>query len=86
VVSELTPIEETTGETALAAAAKAPAPSRELTPRELAILDSLERLAAGQPAQPDVVKPTQAMAALIRLLFKKGIVGELEFLEELTKR
>jgi hypothetical protein len=87
VVSELTPLDETTGERLLQPVEEeAPPPSRAITPRELAILDSLERLAIGQPAQPDVVKPTQAMAALIRLLFRKGLVSELEFLDELSKK
>lgn len=86
MTEELTPLEDTTGETALAAAAVKPAARRELTPREVAILDSIERLANGHPAQPDVVKPTQAMAALIRLLIRKGLVTELEFLDELTKK
>jgi hypothetical protein len=73
----------------IAAPAAAPspgAPGRELTPREAAIIESLDRLANGAPAQPDIVKPTQAMAALIRLLIKKGVVSELEFLDELSKK
>jgi hypothetical protein len=61
-------------------------PSRELTPREVAILESLDELASGAPAQPDVVKPAQAMAAMIRLLIKKRVVTELEFLDELSKK
>jgi len=60
--------------------------SRELTARELAILESLDRLADGAPAEPDVVKPTQAMAAVIRLLIHKRIVTEQEFLDELSKK
>jgi len=60
--------------------------SRELTPRELAILESLDRLADGAPAEPEVVKPTQAMAAMIRLLIRKRIVSEQEFLDELSKK
>jgi hypothetical protein len=90
---ELTPIDETTGEALLATelapsaeAAPGSAPRRELSPRELAILESLERLAVGGPAQPDVLKPTQAMAAFIRLLIRKGVVTEFEFLDELAKR
>jgi hypothetical protein len=62
------------------------AQGRELTSREAAIIESLDRLANGAPAQPDIVKPTQAMAALIRLLIKKGVVSELEFLDELSKK
>jgi hypothetical protein len=60
--------------------------SRELTERELAILESLDRLAGGAPAEPDVVKPAQAMAALIRLLIRKRIVSEQDFLDELSKK
>jgi hypothetical protein len=60
--------------------------SRELTERELAILESLDRLADGAPAEPDVVKPAQAMAALIRLLIRKRIVSEQDFLDELSKK
>jgi hypothetical protein len=62
------------------------APARELTPQEIAILESLDQLASGAPAQPEVVKPAQAMAAMIRLLIRKRIVTELEFLDELTKK
>jgi hypothetical protein len=61
-------------------------PTRGLTDRELAILDSLDRLAGGAHAEPDVVKPTQAMAAMIRLLIRKRIVTEAEFLDELSKK
>jgi hypothetical protein len=59
-----------------------------LTPRELALLDALERLASGEapPSEPDVVKPVQAMAAIIRLLIRKRIVTEQEFLDELSRR
>jgi hypothetical protein len=60
--------------------------SRELSPRELAILESLERLAHGAPAEPEVVKPAHAMAAMLRLLIRKRIVTEQEFLEELSKK
>jgi hypothetical protein len=61
-------------------------PARDLTEREIAILESLDQLASGAPAQPDVVKPAQAMAAMIRLLIRKRIVTELEFLDELSKK
>jgi hypothetical protein len=60
--------------------------SRDLTPRELAILESLDRLADGAPAEPDVIKPTQAVAAMIRLLIRKRIVSEQDFLDELSKK
>lgn len=60
-------------------------PSRTLTDRELAILDELERLAGGAHADPAVVKPAQAMAALIRLLIKRRIITEQDFLDELLR-
>jgi hypothetical protein len=61
-------------------------PTRALSQRELAILESLDQLASGAPAQPDIVKPAQAMAALFRLLLRKRLVTELEFLDELAKK
>ena len=82
-------VEEPPGEPVLATDL-APAPGepaqRELTEQEVAILESLDRLASGAPAQPDIVKPAQAMAALIRLLIRKRMVTELEFLDELSKK
>jgi hypothetical protein len=60
--------------------------SRELSARELAILDSLERLAHGAAAEPEIVKPVQAIAAMIRLLIRKRVVTEQEFLDELSKK
>ncbi|HET7825202.1 MAG TPA: hypothetical protein VFK90_07705, partial [Anaeromyxobacter sp.] len=55
------------------------------TAEEAAVLGALERLAAGHHAEPDILKPAQAMAALVRLLVRKGIVSEREFLDELKK-
>ncbi len=60
--------------------------ARPLTAAELQILEALDRLAGGAPAEPEIVKPAQAMAALIRLLIRRGIVTEQEFLEELLRR
>lgn len=61
--------------------------SRELTPRELAILDALDGLArGGPPVEPEVVKPAQAIAATIRLLLRKRIVTEEELLDELGRK
>jgi type II secretion system (T2SS) protein E len=69
---------------------EAPAPpapdARPLTPDEVAILEALERLASGHHAEPEIVKPAQAMAALVRLLIRKRIVSEQEFLDELKNR
>ncbi len=88
----LTPIEETDGEPGLAgdlgreAAPADGVPSRALTAEEIAILDALDELASGAPARPEIVKPAQAMAAMIRLLIRKRVVTELEFLDELSKK
>jgi hypothetical protein len=68
-----------------AAGARAPGP-QPLTPGEIAILDALERLAGGHHAEPDILKPAQAMAALVRLLLRKGIVSDREFLDELGEK
>jgi hypothetical protein len=57
-----------------------------LGPRELALLDALDRMAAGGSAEPELVKPAQAVAAILRLLIRKRIVTEEELLEELTRR
>jgi hypothetical protein len=60
-------------------------PPGALTPDEVAILDALERLAAGHHAEPDILKPAQAMAALVQLLLRKRIVTEREFLDALKR-
>jgi hypothetical protein len=57
-----------------------------LDARELALLDALGRMAAGGSAEPELVKPAQAVAALLRLLLRKKLVTEEELLEELTRR
>jgi Type II secretion system (T2SS), protein E, N-terminal domain len=56
---------------------------RPLAPEDVAILDAVERLAGGHHAEPDILKPAQAMAALVRLLLRKGIITEQEFLDAL---
>lgn len=66
--------------------AAGPAAERELTEREIEILEALGRLAAGGHAEPEIVKPAQAMAAVIRLLLRKRVMSEQEFLDELGKR
>jgi hypothetical protein len=64
----------------------APAPSpAPLTPEEQAVLTALERLASGGHAEPEVLKPTQAIAVLVRLLLEKGIIGQRELLDALRK-
>ena len=59
--------------------------SAALTPGEQAILAALQRLAEGGHAQPDVVKPTQAIAVLIQILLRKGVVSERELLDALRR-
>jgi hypothetical protein len=61
-------------------------PIRELTARDVAILDALDRLAAGieDPASP--LKPARLAAALLRLLLAKKLVNEQELLDELSGR
>jgi hypothetical protein len=60
--------------------------SRELTPEETAILDALDRLAHGGHAEPEIVRPVQAMAALVRLLLRKRVISEQELVDELTRK
>ncbi len=56
--------------------------------QDLAILENIERMADG--AEPDLdssrVRPAQMVASLIRLLIRKGVILEGEFLEELSKK
>lgn len=54
--------------------------------REAEILASLERLAGGAPAEPDIVRPAQAIAALIQVLLRKGVISEDELLDVLLGR
>ena len=63
---------------------EAPAPGA-LSPGEQAVLDALERLADGGHAEPEVLKPAQAIAVLIRILVRKGIVDQRELLEALRR-
>jgi len=90
---ELTPLDEGPQNEPILASDLAPSEwtadpetSRDLSPRELAILESLDRLADGAPVEAELVKPAQAMAAMIRLLIRKQIVSEQDFLDELSKK
>jgi hypothetical protein len=56
-----------------------------LSPGEQAVLDALERLADGGHAEPEVLKPAQAIAVLIRILVRKGIVDQRELLDALRR-
>lgn len=90
------PIEDlvTPAPRALAAATAAPPAAgegsaegqRELTDAELRVLDAIDRLAQGDGAQATVVKPDQVLAALVRLLIKRRIITEAEFVQELLGR
>jgi type IV pilus assembly protein PilB len=61
-------------------------PLRPLTPKEIVVLDALERLAAGQEDVPLPVKPSQVAAALLRIMLRKRIVTQQELLDELLRR
>ena len=50
------------------------------------MLAALERLAGGAHAEPEILKPAQAMAALARLLLRKGVITERELLDELVRK
>lgn len=67
-------------------------PERNLPPNfseeDLQVLDDLERISQGEePAVPtQKIMPAQMIAALIRLLIKKRVIQEEEFLDELTRK
>ncbi|HET9554046.1 MAG TPA: hypothetical protein VFP50_13840, partial [Anaeromyxobacteraceae bacterium] len=60
-------------------------PIRELSPRDLAILDALERMASGASDPTSAAWPTRVAAVLLRLLLRKKLVTEQELLDELTR-
>jgi hypothetical protein len=58
-----------------------------LSDEDMAVLASLDHLVQGAaPSQALVVKPTQMLAAVIRLLIRKKIISELELIEELHQK
>jgi type IV pilus assembly protein PilB len=63
-----------------------PVPLRPLTPKEVVILDALDRLAAGQDEVPLPVKPSQVAAALLRILLRRKLVSQQELLDELLRK
>jgi len=69
----------------LAEDAPQPATGAPLSPDEQAILSALQRLADGGHAEPEVLRPTQAIAVLIRLLLRKGTITQRELLDALKK-
>ena len=60
----------------------------QISEEDLRILDDLERMSQGaQPSlESEKVKPAQMVATLIRLLIRKGVIEEMEFLEELSRK
>ncbi|MFZ5471013.1 MAG: hypothetical protein ACOZIN_16415 [Myxococcota bacterium] len=64
------------------------APALEISEADLQILDSLERMARGDAPTLDSekVRPAQMVASLIRLLIRKGVIQEMEFLDELSRK
>ncbi len=66
----------------------APREKFEFSDSDLHILDNLERMATGQEAvlEGDKIRPERMVATLIRLLIRKGVIHELEFLEELARK
>jgi hypothetical protein len=59
-------------------------PDRQLTPREAALLESIQRASRGE--ETALVKPPQLAAAVIRILLRKGLVTEAELIDELTRQ
>lgn len=55
---------------------------------DLAVLEDLDRMATGDEVVLDTekVKPARMVASLIRLLIRKRVINELEFLEELSRK
>ena len=74
LVTELAPAEP----------AEVPHPEAVLTPRQAALLDALERVARGEESA--LVKPGQVVAALLRVLVRRGLLREGELLDELAKK
>ena len=56
------------------------------TGRELEVLEAIDHLAHGEPVTPELVKPSQLAAALLRLLVRKKVVTFEELLEELGRK
>jgi len=85
LMTELVPDEPTPP--ASASAPAEPSGDGGLSDEDLAVLASLDQLVQGAaPSQALVVKPTQMLAAVIRLLIRKKVINELELIEELHHR
>lgn len=63
-------------------------PAPQFSEEDLAVLDDIERISRGEEAALDTekVKPARMVASLIRLLIRKGLIQEGEFLEELARK
>lgn len=55
---------------------------------DLQVLETLEKLSEGHDpgVEGEKVRPERMVAALIRLLIRKGVIQELEFLDELARK
>lgn len=73
-----------------AAKAEPKKPERlEFSEQDLQVLDKIERIADGTTvasAEGEKVRPERMVASLIRLLIRKGVIHELELLEELARK
>jgi len=58
----------------------------DLSPRLHALLDALERSARARGAPPDLVRLARLSSALVRVLLRKGVVGEAELIAELLRK
>jgi hypothetical protein len=60
----------------------------DITEADLAVLENIERMADGAESTLDTekVKPARMVASLIRLLIRKRVIREEEFLEELSRK
>ncbi len=65
-----------------------PDPLSGLSEDDLRILEDLERMATGEAPllETEKVRPAQMVAALIRLLIRKNVIAEADFLEELGRK
>jgi hypothetical protein len=60
----------------------------DISEEDLAVLENIERMADGAESTLDTekVKPARMVASLIRLLIRKRVIREEEFLEELSRK
>lgn len=60
----------------------------EFSEQDLMVLDTLEALSRGEAPliEGEKIKPERLVATMLRLLLKKGVIDEQEFLEELARK